>query len=68
MDLHDATKGRGTQRRRRINRFPLNLLEINFQMPNIPMEKISTFFGNTLEDAEQHLFRFQCACEIFNIT
>jgi hypothetical protein len=45
MSLKDVAKGRSTQRRRRINRFPLNLLEINFQMPNIPMEKFSTFFG-----------------------
>ena len=32
------------------------------------MEKFSTFFGNTSKDVEQHLFRFQCACQIFNLT
>jgi hypothetical protein len=67
MDLQDATKSRSSQRRRRLHRGPLNLPEENFQMPNISMEKFSTFFGNTLEDAKKHLFRFQCACEIFNL-
>jgi hypothetical protein len=42
----------------------LNLPKENFQMPNISMEICSTFFGNYLEDVEQHFFRFQCACEI----
>jgi hypothetical protein len=37
-------------------------------MPNISMEKFSTFFGNALEDAKKHFFRFQYACEIFNLT
>jgi hypothetical protein len=32
------------------------------------MEKFSIFFGNTLEDAEKHLYRFNCACQIFNLT
>jgi hypothetical protein len=68
MVSRDASKGTTSQRRRRLHRGPLNIPEENFQMPNISMEKFSTFFGNTLEDAEQHLFRFQCACEIFNLT
>ena len=68
MVSRDASKGTTSQRRRRLHRSPLNLPEENFQMPNISMEKISTFFGNDLEDADKHLFRFQCACEIFNLT
>jgi hypothetical protein len=36
-------------------------------MPNIPMEKMYTFFGNTSEDVEHHLFRFKCTCDIFNL-
>jgi hypothetical protein len=68
MDLQDSTKGTSSQRRRRLHRGPLNLPEVDFQMPNIPMEKFSTFFGNTSEDAEQHLFRFKCTCDVFNLT
>jgi hypothetical protein len=45
MDLQDSTKGRGIQRRRRLHRSPLNLPEVDFQMPDIPIEKFSTFFG-----------------------
>jgi hypothetical protein len=68
MDLKDATKRRSAQKRRRLHRDPFNLLEENFQMSKISMEKFSTFIGNILEDAKKHLFRFQCACEIFNLT
>jgi hypothetical protein len=68
MALQDSTKGRVIQRRRRFHRTPLNLPEVDFQMPDIPIEKFSTFFGNTSEDAEQHLFRFKCTCDIFNLT
>jgi hypothetical protein len=50
MDLQDATKGIGTQRRWHISH--LNLQEVDFQMPNISIEKFPTFFGNVLEDAE----------------
>jgi hypothetical protein len=42
--------------------------EVDFQMPDIPIEKISTFFGNTSEDAEQHLFNFKSTCDVFNIS
>ena len=38
MALQDSTKGRNTQRRRRFHNTPLNLPEIDFQMPNIPVE------------------------------
>jgi hypothetical protein len=36
-------------------------------MHDIPIEKISTFFGNTLEDGEKHLFRFKITCDVFNL-
>ena len=51
MVSRDASKGTTSQRRRRLHRSPLNLPEENFQLPNISKEKISTFFGNTLEDS-----------------
>jgi hypothetical protein len=64
MDLQDATKGRGNQRRRRLHRTPLNIAEVDFQMPNICIENIyieniSTFCGNNSEDEEKHLFRLK---------
>jgi hypothetical protein len=50
-----------------LHRIPLNLPEVDFQMPDIPIEKFSTFFGNTSEDAEKHLFRFKSTCDVFNL-
>jgi hypothetical protein len=55
MALQDLAKERNTQRRRRFHNTPLNLPEIDFQMPNIPIEIFSTFFGDASKDAEQHL-------------
>jgi hypothetical protein len=37
-------------------------------MPNISMKTFSTFFGDTSEDAEQHLFNFKSICHDFNLT
>jgi hypothetical protein len=37
-------------------------------MPHIPIEKFSTFFGNTSKDAEKHLFRFKSTCDVFHLT
>jgi hypothetical protein len=37
-------------------------------MPDIPIERFSTFFGNTSEDVYQHLFRFKITCDFFNFT
>jgi hypothetical protein len=37
-------------------------------MPDIPIENFSTFFGNTSEDAEKHLFKFKSTCDVFNLT
>jgi len=42
--------------------------KVDFQMPNIPIEKFPTFFGITLEDEEKHLFNFKIICDVFNIT
>jgi hypothetical protein len=39
--------------KRYLHRTQLNLPEVVFQMLDIPIEKISTLFGNTLEDVEQ---------------
>jgi hypothetical protein len=36
-------------------------------MPNISMDKFPTFFGNTLEDAEKHFFKFDNVCAIYNV-
>jgi len=64
MTLQDATKSISSQRKKHSN--PFNLLKAKFQMRDIYIEKFSTF-GNILEDAEQHLFKFKCTCEIFDI-
>jgi hypothetical protein len=37
-------------------------------MPDIPIEKISTFFGNTLEDEKHHFFKFKITCDVLNLT
>jgi hypothetical protein len=68
MDFQDAEKRRGTQRRKWLHRIPLNMQEVDYQMPNISIEKFPTFFGNTSEDAEQHLFKFKSTCDVFNIS
>jgi hypothetical protein len=68
MALQDSTKGINTQRRRRFHNTPLNLPEIDFQMPNIPIEIFSTFFGDASEDAEKHLINFKGTCYDFNLT
>jgi hypothetical protein len=68
MALQDSTKGRNTQRRRRFYNTPLNLPEVDFQMPNIPIEIFSTFFGDASEDVEQHLINFKGTCYDFNLT
>ena len=31
-------------------------------------EKFPTFFGNTWEEAKQHLFKFSSACDVFNLS
>jgi hypothetical protein len=68
MALQDSTKGTNTQRRRRFHKTPLNLLELDFQMPDISIEIFSTFFGDASEDVEQHLFNFKSTCHDFNLT
>jgi hypothetical protein len=68
MALQDSTKGRNTQRRRRFHNTPLNLPEVDFQMPNIPIEIFSTFFGDVLKDVEKHLINFKGTCYDFNLT
>jgi hypothetical protein len=68
MDFQYVEKGRDTQRRRQLHIIPLNLPEVDFQMPNISIEKISTFFGNTSKDVKQHLFKFKITCDVFNLT
>jgi hypothetical protein len=67
MDLQDSRKGKVIQRRRQLHKIPLNLPEVDFHMPDIPIEKIYTFFGNTSKDVEKHLFRFKITCDVFNI-
>ena len=68
MDLQDSTKGRNTQRRRQFHNTPLNLLEVDFQMPNIPIEIYYRFFGDPSEDAEKHLINLKGTCYDFNLT
>jgi hypothetical protein len=68
MTLQDSTQVRNTQRRRRFHNTPLNLPEINFQMPNIPIEIFSTFFEDASEDAKKHLNNFKGTCYDFNLT
>jgi hypothetical protein len=68
MDFQDVVKGKYTQIRRQLHRSPLNLLEVDFQMPNISIEIFSTFFGNTSKDAKQQLFKFKSTCHVFNLT
>jgi hypothetical protein len=63
-----ATKGRFIQGKRRFHRTPLNIPEVDFQVSDIPIEKFSTFFENTSQDAKKHLFRFNNTCDVFNIT
>ena len=67
MDFQVSTKERNTQRRRRFHNTPLNLPEIDFQLPNIPIEFFSTLFGDASEDAEQHLINYKGTCYDFNI-
>jgi hypothetical protein len=67
LGLQDSVKQRIVQRRRRFHRTPLNLPEVDFQMPDISIEKFSTFFGNTLEDAK-HMFNFKSICHDYNLT
>jgi hypothetical protein len=59
MTLQDSKKWRNTQRRSRFHNTPLNPPEIDFQMPNIPIEFFSTFFEDASEDAEKHLINFK---------
>jgi hypothetical protein len=68
MDFHDSTKGTSSQRRRRFHRTPLNLAEVDFQMPDVPIETVSTFFGNTSKHERNHLFRLKITCDVFNLT
>jgi hypothetical protein len=68
MDLQGTTKGIGTQRRRQMHRIPLNPPEVDFQIPNITIDFFFTFFGNTSENAEHHLFKLKNTCDVFNIT
>jgi hypothetical protein len=51
MDLKDSSKGTSDQRKRHFHITQLNLPKVDFEMPDIPIEKISTLFGNTSEDA-----------------
>jgi hypothetical protein len=41
---------------------------VDYQMPNISIEMFPIFFGNTLEDGEQHFFKFKSTCDVFNIS
>jgi len=68
MALKDSAKGRNTQIRRRFYNTPLNLPEVDFQMPNIPIEFSFTFFGDASEDLGQHLINFEGTCYDFNLT
>jgi hypothetical protein len=68
MALQDLEKGRNTQRRRRFHKTPLNLQEVKFQMLDISIKFFSTFFGDALEYAKQHLFNFKSTCHDFNLT
>jgi hypothetical protein len=68
MALQDSTNGRNTQKRRRFHNTPLNLLEVDFQIPNIPIEIFSTFFGDASKDAKQHLINFKGTRYDFNLT
>jgi hypothetical protein len=40
---------------------------MDFEMPNILVEFFSTFFGDVLEDAEQHLINFKGTCYDLNL-
>jgi hypothetical protein len=51
MYFQVSAKARNTQRRRRFHNTHLNLSEVDFQMPNIPIENVFTFFGDASEDA-----------------
>jgi hypothetical protein len=65
MDLQDSTKGKKFQGSRRFHRTPFNILEVDVQISNIPMEKISRFFGNISKYAEQHFFNLKITCDAF---
>ena len=67
MALKDSTKQRNTQRRRRFHNTPLNLQEVESQMPNIPIEIYYRFFGDPSEDAEKHLINLKGTCYDFNL-
>jgi hypothetical protein len=41
--------------------------QVDFHMLDFPIESFSTFFGNTLEDAEKYFFSFKITCEVFNL-
>jgi hypothetical protein len=36
-------------------------------LPNISMDKLSMFIGNTSKDVEKHLVNFDSACDIYNV-
>jgi hypothetical protein len=36
-------------------------------LPNISMDKFPMFFGNTSEDVEKHLVKFDSVCDIYNV-
>ena len=67
MALQDSSKERNNQRRRWFHNTPLNIPEIDFQMPNISNKFFSTFFGDASEDAEKHLINFKGTCYDFNL-
>jgi hypothetical protein len=67
MDLQDLIKETNTQRRK-FHNTPLNLQETDFQMPNIPIEFFSTFFGDASKDEKQNLINFKGTCYDFNLT
>jgi hypothetical protein len=65
--VQDTIKGEGIQRKKQLHRSPLNLQGEVHPLPDISMDKFPMFFGNTSEDAEKHLIKFDSACEIFNV-
>ena len=44
------------------------LIYKEYQMLDIYVEKIPRFFGNTSEDVKKHLFKFNNACDVFNLS
>jgi hypothetical protein len=54
MDFKYQKKRKVTQIMKRLQRIPLNLQEVGYQMPHISSETFPTLFGNTSEEEEKH--------------